>query len=138
MPAPWESQNPDRLYFYSRLKVRQWLDGEIKVLIVAGHLGEEGASEEFTSLLRQAGEEPFRGVILDLRNVSFLPSKVLPALVALRTELTQRGGMPAIVAPTERLNRLLGLVGMEKAVLITSDPEAAYDAVRKCLDSGAS
>ena len=134
MPAPWESGELDELYFYTRIKVRQWLDNEILVLVVEGHLGTEGADQELTALLVQAaGSSQVRGVILDFRKVSFLPSKVLPALVSLRTQLAKRGGILAIVALSDRVNRLLGLVGMEKAILISPDAEEAYAAVRKGL-----
>ncbi len=134
MPAPWESGELDELYFYTRIKVRQWLDNEILVLVVEGHLGTEGAAQELAALLAQAaGNSQVRGVILDLRKVTFLPSKVLPALVSLRTQLARRGGTLAIVAPSDRINRLLGLVGMEKAILISPDAEEAYAAIRKSL-----
>lgn len=136
MPAPWESEQLDQLFFYSRVRVRQWRGGEILALVVEGHLDAEGAAGEFASLLMQAAIEPVRGVILDLQEVTFLPSKVLPALVSLRTTLTQRGGMLAIVSPTERLGRLLGLLGMEKAILIGPDAEAVYASVRGCLEGG--
>lgn len=134
MPAPWESGELDELYFYTSIKVRQWLDNEILVLVVEGHLGTEGAAQELAALLVQAaGSSQVRGVILDFRKVTFLPSKVLPSLVSLRTQLARRGGILAIVAPSDRINRLLGLVGMEKAILISPDAEEAYAAVRKSL-----
>ncbi len=133
MPVPWESGELDELYFYTRIKVRQWLDREVLVLVVEGHLGTEGAGRELAALLLQAATQPVRGVVLDFRKVTFLPSKVLPSLVSLRTQLAKRGGILAIVAPTERVNRLLGLVGMEKAILIGPDAEEVYEAVRKGL-----
>lgn len=133
MPAPWESGELDELYFYTRIKVQQWLDREVLVLVVEGHLGTEGADRELAALLLQAAAQPVRGVVLDFRKVTFLPSKVLPSLVSLRTQLAKRGGILAIVAPTERVNRLLALVGMEKTILIGPDAEEVYAAVRKGL-----
>ena len=131
MQAPWETEGLDELYFYSRIRVRQWMGEDLMALVVEGHLGADGATEEFISLLFKAAAEPLRGAVLDLRKVTFLPSKVLPALVSLRTQLAKRGGILAIVAPTDRINRLLGLVGMEKAIYITQEPEEAYGAVKK-------
>ena len=133
MSAPWESGELDELFFYSRIRAKQWLEDELLALVIEGNLGAEGAAEELIALLLQAGAEPIRGVILDLRKVTFLPSKVLPALMSLRTELTKRGGILAITAPTDRIGRLLGLVGLEKAILISADAEEVYRAVRSCL-----
>jgi anti-anti-sigma factor len=131
MPAPWETEGLDELYFYSRIKVRQWIGESIAALVIEGHLGLEGAAEEFVALLTKAAAEPVRGVVLDMRKVTHLPSKILPPLVSLRQQVAKKGGIVAVVAPSERINRLLGLVGMEKAIFITSDPEEAYEAARK-------
>ena len=125
MSAPWESGELDELFFYSRIRAKQWLEDELLALVIEGNLGAEGATEELIALLLQAGAEPIRGVILDLRKVTFLPSKVLPALVSLRQQVAKRGGIVAVVAPTDRIARLLTLVGMEKAFYITQDPEEA-------------
>jgi anti-anti-sigma factor len=131
MPAPWETEGLDEIFFYSRIKVRQWLGEGILALVIEGHLGTEGAAEELTSLLVKAGSEPVRGVVLDMRKVTHLPSKILPAMVSLRSSLAKRGGIVAVVAPGERVNRLLGLVGMEKAIFVSPEPEEAYQAARK-------
>jgi len=135
-PAPWDAEQLDQLYYYTELRVRQWLDGGLLVLVIEGHLGSAEAAGEFTALLLQAGEAPIRGVVLDMRLVSFVPSKALPGLIALRTRLAQRGGLLAVVAGGERLSRVLGLVGLEKAILITPDPRRAWQAARECMQTG--
>jgi anti-anti-sigma factor len=131
MPAPWEIEGLDQLYFYSRIKVRQWMGEKLLALVVEGHLAQDGATEEFISVIFKAAAEPVRGVVLDLRKVTFLPSKVLPALVSLRQQVAKRGGIVAVVAPTDRIARLLTLVGMEKAFYITQDPEEAYGVAKR-------
>ncbi len=131
MSAPWEVDGLDELFFYSRISVRQWMEDRVLALVIEGHLGTEGADEELTSVLVKAAEEPVHGVVLDMRKVTHLPSKILPALIALRQRIAQRGGIVAVVAPSERIDRLLALVGMEKTFYITQDPEEAYSVVKK-------
>ncbi len=131
MSVPWESEGLEELYFYSRIRVRQWVGEKVLALVIEGHLGADGAGGELTSVLVKAAEEPVRGVVLDMRKVTHLPSRILPALVALRQNMAKKGGIVAVVAPSERIDRLLMLVGMEKAFYITQDPEEAYGAVKK-------
>jgi len=131
MEVPWDSDGLDELFFYSRIRVRQWMDEKVLALVIEGHLGADGADGELNSVLIKAAEEPVRGVVLDMRKVTHLSSRILPALVALRQNTARKGGIIAVVAPSERIDRLLTLVGMEKTFYITQDPEEAYSVVRK-------
>jgi anti-anti-sigma factor len=131
MAVPWESEGLDQLYFYSLIRVRQWTGEGLLVLVLEGHLGNEAADGQLAAVLFKAAGDAVRGVVLDMREVTHLTSRILPALVSLRQKIAARGGVVAVVAPSERIHRLLALLGMEKTFYITQDPEDAYRVVRK-------
>jgi anti-sigma B factor antagonist len=54
-------------------------------------------------------------VDIDLSNVTYADSTALGLFVALRNRLSQRGGVVRLVAPSERMRKLLMYAGLDQA-----------------------
>lgn len=74
--------------------------------------------------LRRA-EESYELVVLDLRQVPFMDSSGLHALIAADLRMRERGGRLVIVQGGDQIRRLLGLTGADKQLEVVEDPAEA-------------
>lgn len=77
--------------------------------------------EVLDTALRRA-EETHELVVLDLRQVPFMDSSGLHALIAADLRMRGRGGRLAIVQGGDQIRRLLELTGADKQLEVVGDP----------------
>ena len=73
------------------------------------------------------GEAPF--LVLNLRELSFLDSQGLGAVVAAQQAITKRGGKMAISDPTPNVHRLLTVAKLTTILPVYADDETAVAAL---------
>lgn len=62
-----------------------------------------------------AAAEQADTIDIDLSKVNYADSTALGLLIALQNRLRQRGGTVRLVAPSERMRRLLNYAGLERS-----------------------
>lgn len=62
-----------------------------------------------------AAAEQTDTIDIDLSKVNYADSTALGLLIALQNRLRQRGGTVRLVAPSERMRRLLNYAGLERS-----------------------
>jgi anti-sigma B factor antagonist len=62
-----------------------------------------------------AAAEQSDTVDIDLSKVEYADSTALGLIIGLRNRLRERGGSVRLVAPSERMRKLLGYAGLDKA-----------------------
>ncbi|HKU66258.1 MAG TPA: STAS domain-containing protein [Candidatus Baltobacteraceae bacterium] len=62
-----------------------------------------------------AAAEQSDTVDIDLSKVQYADSTALGLIIALRNRLRERGGTVRLVAPSERVRKLLGYAGLDRA-----------------------
>ena len=106
--------------------------GDVRIVSLAGAV-DLGSVETCKARILGAARGPARGVVVDLRRVTFLDSSGLKLIFSLRRRLSRRGKQFALVAPEHReVRRLLNLVDVEAAVELR---ESIEDAVRYCREA---
>lgn len=80
------------------------LSGEIDIAV----------KDELRARLDAAAEQS-DAVDIDLSKVQYADSTALGLIIALRNRLRERGGTVRLVAPSERMRKLLGYAGLDRA-----------------------
>jgi anti-sigma B factor antagonist len=107
---------------YSLVEVR----GEIDVFSAPG------LKDALTALIDSGAP----AVIIDLSQVAFLDSTGLGALVAARSEATDKGGRLPIVCDLERILKLFRITGLESHFEIHPSVDAAVQALDSASTAG--
>jgi anti-sigma B factor antagonist len=105
------------------LKIIERRAGPVAVLEMSGHLvADEGACRclQQVSLLVIAG---WLNVLVDLRNVTYIDSGGVGALVASYVHVSRRGGRLKLLCPSARAERVLTIAGL-KGVFEVFETEA--------------
>lgn len=97
-------------------------DDNVVVLRVAGELDSFTASELRAGITQLLGSE---GTILDIRDVPFVDSAGLGALVGGIRRLREAGGSVAVCCTRSSVLRLLQMTGVDRLVAITESPTEA-------------
>lgn len=63
----------------------------------------------------EAAAEQSDSVDIDLSKVEYADSTALGLIIALRNRLSERGGTVRLVAPSERMRKLLNYAGLDQA-----------------------
>jgi anti-sigma B factor antagonist len=77
--------------------------------------------EELRERLNAAAEQSDT-VNIDLSKVDYADSTALGLIIALRNRLRERGGTVRLVAPSQRMRKLLNYAGLEQAFEIIEAP----------------
>jgi len=104
------------------------LPGEITRVILAGSLDIAGAAAIDLRMNVIAGAK--RTVLVDLRQVSFIGSMGLSALVAPARAIKSRGGKMVLFGPNQLVARVLRASLVDTIIPVYNDLEAAIAAVR--------
>ena len=107
------------------LKIAERRAGPVAVLEMSGHLvADEGACRclQQVSLLVTAG---WLNVLVDLRNVTYIDSGGLGALVASYVHVSRRGGRLKVLHPSARATKVLGISGLSEVFEIFETEEEA-------------
>lgn len=72
------------------------------------------AKEELRARLDEAAAQSDR-VDIDLSKVQYADSTALGLIIALRNKLRERGGEVRLIAPSERMRKLLNYAGLDRA-----------------------
>jgi anti-sigma B factor antagonist len=75
--------------------------------------------EELRARLDAAAEQS-DSVDIDLSKVDYADSTALGLIIALRNRLRERGGEVRLVAPSERVRKLLNYAGLDQAFTIVA------------------
>jgi anti-sigma B factor antagonist len=107
------------------LKITERRAGPVAVLEFSGHLvADEGASWclQQVSLLVTAG---WLNILVDLRNVTYMDSGGVGALVASFVHVSRRGGRLKLLCPSPRCARVLGISGLSAVFEVFENEEEA-------------
>ena len=107
------------------LKITERRAGPVAVLEFSGHLvADEGACRclQQVSLLVTAG---WLNVLADLRNVSYMDSGGVGALVASFVHVSRRGGRLKLLCPSPRCSRVLGVSHLSEVFEVFENEEEA-------------
>jgi anti-sigma B factor antagonist len=104
------------------------LPGEITRVILAGSLDIAGAAAIDLRMNVIAGAK--RTVLVDLRQVSFIGSMGLSALVAPARAIKSRGGKMVLFGPNQLVARVLRASLVDTIIPVYNDLDAAIAAVR--------
>lgn len=100
------------------------IDQEIDVVEVHGDL-DLATAPTLKRRLRNAIDEGWRRVVVDLTDVTFIDSSGIAALVFARRRLESSGGAIAIVAPSDQQQHVFRLTGLDDVLGVKgSKPEA--------------
>lgn len=72
------------------------------------------AKEELRARLDEAAAQS-DSVDIDLSKVQYADSTALGLIIALRNKLRERGGEVRLIAPSERMRKLLNYAGLDRA-----------------------
>lgn len=97
--------------------------GEGTLLAPRGDL--DLATVETLNAALRAAEESHQLVVLDLRDVPFMDSSGLHALIAADLRMRERGGRLVVVQGGDQIRRLLALTGADKQLEVVEDPSEA-------------
>lgn len=97
--------------------------GEGTLLAPRGDL--DLATVETLNAALRAAEESHQLVVLDLRDVPFMDSSGLHALIAADLRMRERGGQLVVVQGGDQIRRLLALTGADKQLEVVEDPSEA-------------
>lgn len=81
---------------------------------------------ELETVLEQVLEKGEQKVIIDLKQVSYINSQGLNAILKLQRQLSQHGGGVIIVGPPKRLLNVIDLTGFDQAVHVYDNLAQAY------------
>jgi anti-sigma B factor antagonist len=97
--------------------------GEGTLLAPRGDL--DLATVETLDTALRGAEESHELVVLDLRDVPFMDSSGLHALIAADLRMRERGGRLVVVQGGDQIRRLLALTGADKQLEVVEDPTDA-------------
>lgn len=120
------SRTPDE----PSLSVRIADDGEPTVIRVAGELDSFTAAqlrEGFGQAMQVPPTDGTPATVVDIREVPFVDSAGLGALVGGIRRLRQAGGHVALCCTRPSVLRLLNMTGFDRIVTVTSSPEEARE-----------
>ena len=101
-------------------------DGESRYIIACPRHMEWNARVDLVEALQAATkDQPARGVIVDLAEVSYINSAGLGAIFALRKFVEQCGGAIVVARPNVTIARLLRTVNLAALVPVTDSIEQA-------------
>lgn len=98
----------------------------------AAHLAGELEGAELTAFEMDAEAAVVRGelgIVVDLREVTFVASAVVNAMFRVRRRLRQVGGAMAIVCSDPQVLRVIQVTGLDKAVAVCADFDEAVRTV---------
>ncbi|HEY3736215.1 MAG TPA: STAS domain-containing protein [Jatrophihabitans sp.] len=101
-------------------------DSDVRVTRLIGEVDLHSAAELSTKLNDVIANDP--KVVLDLDEVGFLDSTGLGALVAARTNATDRGGDLVLVCTQQRLLKLFAITGLQSVFQFHEDVASAVNA----------
>jgi anti-sigma B factor antagonist len=104
------------------------LPGGVTRVILEGRLDIEGAAAVDLQMNIIAGSK--KAVLLDLRQVSFLGSMGLRALVAPARAIKGRGGKMVIFGPNEMIAKVLKVSGVDTMIPVHQELETALAALQ--------
>lgn len=94
----------------------------------------QGDRDELDALTQLCAELQGQGclhIALDMAGLEHAPSLVLGSIIVLRQRLKAHDGELAILRPTERMKRILGITSMDKVVRIYADEGEALRALAR-------
>ena len=107
--------------------VTEELPGGITKVILDGRLDIEGAAAVDLPMNVIAGSR--KAVLVDLRNVSFLGSMGLRALVAPARAIKSRGGKIVLFGPNESVEKVLKTSGIDTLIPVHHELQSALAAL---------
>lgn len=96
----------------------------VDLLTVNGRIDSSNATE-FETSLRDVFDRGSSSMVLNLANVSYMSSAGLRTLVSTLKESKKRGGDVRLSSPSERVNEVLTLAGLDTLFQIYEDDTAA-------------
>jgi anti-sigma B factor antagonist len=90
-----------------------------------GRLVAEDGARFFTEQVTSALDAGSRDVLIDLREVGYMDSGGVGALVAMYTRVGRRGGRLKLLCPTPRTCRVLEITGLLRVFEVFEDEAAA-------------
>lgn len=115
-----------------RLRLDYRLDQGIAVVTVSGEIDVATNGAVRTGLLRVVTDETYRGLVVNLANVTFIDSTGLGVLLGVWRRACATHGSMALAAPSAAARRILDTTGLLK-VLPVHDTEA--EAIQACRES---
>jgi anti-sigma B factor antagonist len=119
-----------------QLRIETSVEGDVGVIVATGEIdmATAGALRQAVTDLLAGG---FTHLVVDMRPVAFLDSTGLGVLVGARKKVLHTGGSLALVCDTPRLLRLFRITGIDQALPIHPDVDAALAAVPSARHSSA-
>lgn len=102
--------------------------GAAQLLRVSGRLDARTA-QELMSACRKARESGCRRVLADLSGVTFVASSGIGTLLALTEEFREAGGGIHLVAPSEAVRSVVGLLNLGQFLSIAETEDEALQAM---------
>jgi anti-sigma B factor antagonist len=110
---------------------------DVVILTLGGRLTHR-ESDDFFDRIRALGAAGHRKVVLDLRNVSYVDSAGLGAIVGGYTSLAKQGGAVKLLNPNKRTVELLLMTQLNMLFEVFEDLRAALDSFSSRAKSSSS
>jgi anti-anti-sigma factor len=96
-------------------------EGDMRVLRFAGELDMAGV-DRFQKLLAKEGTSEIATFVLDMRDLSFIDSSGLRAVIMADERVRAKGGRIVVVRGPQRVNEVMEMTGVARQIEIVDEP----------------
>jgi anti-anti-sigma factor len=104
------------------------MDGDVSIIAVDGRVDSAGAVVLNDALHRVVDDNNFK-IILEMSNIRYLNSAGLRTMADILTHSRENGGNLHLVAPNDKIRRVLAIIGFDNFFKIFDDIESALEAI---------
>lgn len=110
------------------MNISERVDGDVSIISVDGRVDSAGAVVLNDTLHRIVDDQRFK-IILEMSKIRYLNSAGLRTLADILTHNRDHGGNLHLVAPNEKISRVLAIIGFDNFFEIFDDVETALEAI---------